>query len=1111
MSQADDATTVPPDSPRSDVDWVRDLVRSAALRKEAGSSERLVFVIYGVSALLLVGVLLRQESPAPRVSAAMLQALLFQVACVTAQVSGGRLQQVRRTREVKGQAARPVKADPASATEPAEAAQRDARRRAVGWAIALLPSPVALGFLLACGFRWDGPHFGTWLDSTSTLWTWVALVTLIVATVLAGETARVWVRQTKAYCSGLHDEATQQADGDAGDAAADQVDAKPPAGADQELGSAPALALSRHRRSASGDAGGTGSGPGQAASDQSLALAFSGGGIRSASFCLGGFSTLQSVPKRLAPLDAIVAVSGGSYAAAALSIARTFDSSGDRYPATALPITEVYAVDSAELAYLRRNSRYLFQPAWRTASGLWQLVAGAFLHVVLALAGLRFCAWLLGWYINIAGIVTGLDTDTPRFQGDHHLWRVVLSFGPWVLAVGVLAWLLGQQAVRRGEQGSRPREEGKDWSTYLPSAPSWARRVSLSGRLLFGTVLALVVVPLLFIGLGRAAYDSSTPSVLSKAIVGIGLTTDSGCRDALVHSAQRAYQQVDAAEGIVATDRTASYGACGYSSTVSLPDEPQCGQCATGVQSLPPFDEDQVVAAAGASFGTNASVTGRSSGRFFAVLAAIGAALSLVGRAFAALPKSSGQRFARVRRALLLRLPLATVALVGFLLALVWTFHYCVGAAPQSQLWPFLLIWLAVGGQLVNPNTTSMHEFYRERLASAFAVGRSRDDSGAGALPADRTYRLTDLALPPELVVCGTANVNDPLFVPTRRFGVPLSFSPRFVRLEAAPVAEVEVRSPDNNVGYRDTASLQAEPRWRALTIMSAVAMSGAAVSPLMGRVGGKVAPFRLLLTLFNIRLGVWVPNPRWPSGEAAAPWWAPMSTNPRFHQLFREAFGSTLVDDRWLYVTDGGHLDNLGMVEAVRRLPARLLVLSASNDPAGTWQDVGAAVSVIRADLGIDLVEVDRDYQDSWLRLSGSWRETDDSTDHPIDILVVRATLVDPTVARQRSIAPIVDSSTPPATGKAPSTPTAAAPPVDSTLPPATAREHDQAVDDVENPMPVDVWSFHTRDAAFPRASTGRQDFGDLEFESYRRLGQFLVERAIRQTKDFEPPPPSP
>ena len=166
------------------------------------------------------------------------------------------------------------------------------------------------------------------------------------------------------------------------------------------------------------------------------------------------------------------------------------------------------------------------------------------------------------------------------------------------------------------------------------------------------------------------------------------------------------------------------------------------------------------------------------------------------------------------------------------------------------------------------------------------------------------------------------------------------------------------------------------------------------------------------------------------------------------------------MVDDRWVYLTDGGHLDNLGLVEAVRRLPRKVLAMSASNDPPGSWQDVGAAVSVIRADLGIDLRVMDRDRQDAWMRLKAD-------APYDIDVLVVRAAM--------------------------------------TKLEWLTADDPKEEANPVDEPqMPIDSRSFATRDPNFPRASTGRQDFGDLEFESYRRLGQFLVHRALSQNQDF-------
>ena len=395
--------------------------------------------------------------------------------------------------------------------------------------------------------------------------------------------------------------------------------------------------------------------------------------------------------------------------------------------------------------------------------------------------------------------------------------------------------------------------------------------------------------------------------------------------------------------------------------------------------------------------------------------------------------------------------PLVAIGVLALWLVTQWSYQYAISDATLTQVWAFAVIAGAAILQLVNPNLTSIHEFYRERIASAFAVGRDASGTVAGQLPPAKEYKLSALKEPPELVVCTTANVNDQKVVPTRRFGVPLTLSPHEVRLEAGDVP--------TDVGYQETTEVEQDPRWRDLSVMGAVAMSGAAVSPLMGRMGGKVAPFRLLLTLFNVRLGVWVMNPRWPLLQTPSPALAPMATNPRFHQLFSEAFGSTMVNDRWLYLTDGGHLDNLGMVEAVRRAPRQLLVLSASNDPDGTWQDVGAAVSVIRADLGIDLVVTARDYQDGWLRLNvkrlpGAGAEPDGDAAPAVvddlDVLVVRAVLTKPEWLADGGILQAVTHA-------------------DGVLGQVQDDVEGQVRLDFEHPMPVDVRAFATRDKTFP------------------------------------------
>ena len=59
-----------------------------------------------------------------------------------------------------------------------------------------------------------------------------------------------------------------------------------------------------------------------------------------------------------------------------------------------------------------------------------------------------------------------------------------------------------------------------------------------------------------------------------------------------------------------------------------------------------------------------------------------------------------------------------------------------------------------------------------------------------------------------------------------------------------------------------DTAAYEDFAGPGRVSVMASVAVSGAAVSPLMGRYGAQMAPYRFLLALFNARVGSWVRNP---------------------------------------------------------------------------------------------------------------------------------------------------------------------------------------------------------------------------------------------------------
>src|SRR5436190_127160 len=109
------------------------------------------------------------------------------------------------------------------------------------------------------------------------------------------------------------------------------------------------------------------------------------------------------------------------------------------------------------------------------------------------------------------------------------------------------------------------------------------------------------------------------------------------------------------------------------------------------------------------------------------------------------------------------------------------------------------------------------------------------------------TYAQQDF---PKLVVCAAANVSDEGVTPPGRWATPFTFS------------QEEIGGP--LIGALETPVFEhaADAEERSVTLPAAVAMSGAAVSPVMGKKTIRAMSF--LLGLTNVRLGVWVPNPRW-------------------------------------------------------------------------------------------------------------------------------------------------------------------------------------------------------------------------------------------------------
>jgi hypothetical protein len=97
----------------------------------------------------------------------------------------------------------------------------------------------------------------------------------------------------------------------------------------------------------------------------------------------------------------------------------------------------------------------------------------------------------------------------------------------------------------------------------------------------------------------------------------------------------------------------------------------------------------------------------------------------------------------------------------------------------------------------------------------------------------------------------------------------------------------------------------------------TAVAASGAAISPNWGYHSSPTMAF--LLTIFNVRLGLWIRNPRRQSFLLPRVNGNPSSPAFGLFYLLAELFG--MVNDKaaFVYLTDGGHFENMGLYELVR------------------------------------------------------------------------------------------------------------------------------------------------------------------------------------------------
>ena len=294
--------------------------------------------------------------------------------------------------------------------------------------------------------------------------------------------------------------------------------------------------------------------------------------------------------------------------------------------------------------------------------------------------------------------------------------------------------------------------------------------------------------------------------------------------------------------------------------------------------------------------------------------------------------------------------------------------HYSESTAEftpgQSGL--VLVVLLAIGLLLayrVDINKFSLSMMYGNRLVRAY-LGASNPERNPNPftgfdehddMPLNHLLGNNGIIQRPYPIINSALNlVNGKELAWQTRKAAAFAFTPAFCGYElpgmagrgANAVNDAERGCFRPTAGY-DRVNRASGDQDGGITLGMAVAVSGAALSPNMGYHSSPALSF--LMTLFNVRLGRWFANPRFAAWARPSPFFG-------IRYLLAELFGLSNADAHFVYLSDGGHFENLGIYELVRRRCRLIVVIDASADGDLNFEDLGNAIRKCATDLHIEI-----------------------------------------------------------------------------------------------------------------------------------------------------------
>ncbi|MFN9370668.1 MAG: patatin-like phospholipase family protein [Planctomycetaceae bacterium] len=404
-----------------------------------------------------------------------------------------------------------------------------------------------------------------------------------------------------------------------------------------------------------------------------------------------------------------------------------------------------------------------------------------------------------------------------------------------------------------------------------------------------------------------------------------------------------------------------------------------------------------------------------------------------------------------------------------------WTIPHWLLLIPLAAL--VYRLWRGAG-DVVGVNTFSLQNMYANRLARCF-LGASRvrvpdlttnmdpgDDLPLARLFPGSQRKGTGSPLPethwgPLHLVNGALNRKaSSSFGENRSAAARHAETLQFLDRQAESFVFSPLFCGSESTGYCPTQEFAGN-----VTVGTAIAASGAAVSPNMGYHSSPA--ITALLTVFNFRLGSWFGNPGNPQTR--------VETNPSESAglLLSELLGQTPGNSPYVYVSDGGHFENMGVYELIRRRCRFIVAVDSGTDPTSN-DNLGRLIRQVRIDFGVGI-------------------ELDMTPVTPRDDGLCAAHI---TVGRihygvtwdenDRPIGPLEDLET------------------FEEADPVYRRELNQGIliwikNSITGDESGDVLNYRAENPEFPYDPTLNQFFSEAQFESYRRLGVHSVTRQFQ------------